>query len=130
MLNIGLGAGLIIIALTTQWIISKRLKNQRVSKVYSWIAWVFALLGGVAISTDLGPQIGITSAGAVIASIVMLLFIGADLADRRPDWLAFILICLVPTFMRMSGGGFGALFDVILMPPDAGVQLVGRALGM
>ena len=130
MFNVGIGAGLIIIALAAQYLISKRLKNQKVSKVYSWIAWVCAVLGGVAATTGIGNAVGISSAGAAIASLVMLLFIGVDIADRRPDWPAFILICLTPTFMRLTGGTLGQLYAAVLTPFDAVVAGMKTFLGM
>lgn len=130
MFNVGIGFGLVIIALAAQYLISKRLKNANVSKVYSWIAWVAAVLGGVAVTTDIGNAIGVSSGGAAIASIVMLLFIGVDIADRRPDWTAFILICLTPTFMRLTGGSLGQIFDAFLSPFDGIIAGLRTFLGM
>lgn len=130
MFNIGAGFGLIVIAITAQLIISKRLKNQKVSKIYSWVAWVGALLGGVGVTDQIGNAAGISAGGSAIASIIMLLFIAADLSDRRPDWLAFILICLTPTFMRLSAGTLGQIYDAILSVPDAILNGLGSFLGM
>lgn len=130
MFNVGIGFGLVIIALTTQYLISKRLKNQKVSRFYSWIAWANALLGGVGIATDIGNAVGVSAGGAAIASIAMLLFIGVDIADRRPDWPAFILICLTPAFMRLSGGTLGQIFDAVLMPFDGMIAGLRTFLGM
>lgn len=130
MFNVGIGFGLVIIALTAQYLISKRLKNQKVSKFYSWIAWGAAVLGGIAITADLGNAVGISAGGAAIASLTMLLFIGVDIADRRPDWTAFILICLAPTFMRLSGGTLGQIYDVILAPFDGIINGLRAFLGM
>lgn len=130
MFNVGAGLGLIIIALSAQYLIWKRLKNQKVSKFYSWVAWVFAVLGGVAVTGDLGNAVGVTAGGAAVASLVGLLFIGVDIADRRPDWLAFILIIVTPTMMRASGGTLGTLYDGILMPLDLLLGGLRGFLGM
>lgn len=130
MFNIGIGFGMIVIALTAQFLISKRLKNQKVSKFYSWLAWAFAVLGGIAVTNDVGNAVGISAGGAAIASIAMLLFIGVDIADRRPDWPAFILICLTPTFMRLSGGTLGLIYDTILAPFDGIIAGMRLFLGM
>lgn len=130
MLDVSLGVGLIAIALTAQWLISKRLKHQKVSKVVSWIAWIFAIVGGTAVTSDISDAIGVTSAGAAAASVVMLLFIVVDIADKRPDWLAFILICLAPTFMKLAGGGIGKVFDVLLAIPTWAAGQLAAFLGM
>lgn len=127
--NITFGTGLIIIALTAQYLIWKRSKNQRISKALSWVAWMCAAVGGSAVTGDLGSQVGVTAVGATVASWVMLLFILVDVADRRPDWLAFILICIAPTFMRMAGGGSGQIFNVLLMPLDFAAAGLGAFLG-
>ncbi|MEU8158067.1 hypothetical protein AB0B94_30810 [Micromonospora sp. NPDC048986] len=128
--EVGIGAGLIAVALAAQWLISKRLKNQKVSKIYSWIAWCLAVLGGVGITTGFGDAMGIGAGGAGIASLIMLLFIGVDIADRRPDWTAFILICLTPSFMRLSGGTLGQIYDGILTPFDGILSGFRSFLGM
>ncbi len=130
MLDVSLGAGLIAIALTAQWLISKRAKNQQVSKVISWIAWAFAVVGGTAVTADIQDTFGITSAGAAAASVVMLLFIVVDIADRRPDWLAFILITLAPTFMTLASGGIGKVFDLFLAIPRWAATQLASFLGM
>lgn len=129
-LHIGLGTALITIALSFQYLITKRIKHQKAKKVYAWIAWFFAAIGGAAIGTDLGHQLGVTSVGAIITSFVMLGFIVGDLLDHRPDWPAFILVTLAPTFMRLSGGGFGTFFHLLLAPLDALVKVVGGLFGM
>ncbi len=130
MFNVGAGVGLIIIALSAQYLIAKRLKHQKVSKFYSWVAWVFAVLGGVAVTGDLGDAVGITAGGAAIASLVGLLFIGVDIADKRPDWLAFALIIVTPTMMRASGGTIGVIYDGLLLPLDAILGGLRGFLGM
>lgn len=128
--KIGAGMGLIVLGLTAQFLIHKRLKNAKVSKFYSWIAWSGALLGGIAATTGISESLpGISGFGAFIAASVMLLFIGVDLADRRPDWLAFILIVFCPTFMRLSSGPVGKLFHGILAVGDKLVDVVAGALG-
>lgn len=128
-LHIGLGTAMIIIAFAYQWLVSKRVKHQQTRKLFAWTAWFFAAVGGAAIGTDIGHQLGISSVGAIVASFIMIGFIWADLRDHRPDWPAFILVTLAPTFMRLSGGGFGALFHLTLSPLDALVGLVGRLFG-
>jgi hypothetical protein len=130
MLNFSLGAGLIIIALTAQYLISKRLKHQKVSKAISWIAWILAIIGGTKAASDIGDAIGATSAGAVVVSCICLLFIVVDIADKRPDWLAFILIVITPAFMRASGGGAGSFFDLLLKVPDMAGDRLGAFLGI
>lgn len=130
MFDVTLGVGLLAVALTTQYLISKRLKHKGLRKGLAWVAWGLAVVGGTAVTADINPQIGVTSAGAVIASLVMLLFIAVDLADRRPDWLAFILICICPTFMRLSGGTAGQLFDMVLFIPQWAANGLAAFLGM
>lgn len=129
MIDVSLGAGLILIALTAQYLIWKRSKNQKMNKAISWIAWVFAVVGGTAVTADIQDTFGVTSAGAAFASIVMLLFIAVDIADRRPDWLAFILICLAPTFMTLAGGKIGNFFDFMLIVPRWAATNLATFLG-
>jgi vacuolar-type H+-ATPase subunit I/STV1 len=124
MWDVTLGAGLIIIALTAQYLLSRRAKNAKMGKFLSWVAWVCAVVGGTTVTVDVQDLVGVTSAGAAVASVIMLFFIAVDVADRRPDWLAFILICIAPTFMRLSGGGIGQIFDAVLWAPaQVGAQL-------
>lgn len=130
MFNVGIGFGLVIIAITAQFLISKRLKHQKVSKFFSWIAWGAALLGGVGMSSEFGNAVGISAGGAAIASIAAILFIVVDVADRRPDWPAFVLICLAPTLMRVSGGNLGNLYDALLTPFDGIISGLRVFLGM
>jgi hypothetical protein len=129
MLNIGLGAGLIIIGLAAQFLLSKRSKNNKVRQALSWVAWIFVAVGGEAVTADISSNLGVTSVGAAVASWVMLLFITVDVADKRPDWLAFILIAICPTFMRLAGGGSGQIFNVLLMPLDWAASGLGAFLG-
>lgn len=129
-MNVTLGGGLIIIALVAQWLISKRLKHQKVSKAISWVAWVLAVIGGTKAAADIGHAIGAGSAFAVVVSCVCLLFIVVDIADRRPDWLAFILIVIAPAFMRLSGGGAGKFFDLLLKVPELLGDRLGAFLGI
>jgi hypothetical protein len=130
MFSIGIGFGLVIIAITAQYLIAKRLKHQKVSKVFSWIAWGAALLGGVGMSSEFGNAIGLSAGGAAIASIAALLFIVVDVADRRPDWPAFLLICLAPTLMRFTGGTLGTIYDAALVPLDGILTGMRLFLGM
>ncbi|MER7166742.1 hypothetical protein ABT336_11860 [Micromonospora sp. NPDC000207] len=130
MFNVGIGFGLVIIAIAAQFLISKRLKHQRVSKWFSWIAWGAALLGGVGMSSEFGNAVGLSAGGAAVASLVALLFIVVDVADRRPDWPAFILICLTPTLMRITNGGLGGLYDAVLIPFDGIISGLRGFLGM
>jgi asparagine N-glycosylation enzyme membrane subunit Stt3 len=129
-MNLTLGGGLIIVALTAQYLISKRLKHQKVSKAISWVAWILAIIGGTKAAGDIGEAVGVGSASAVIVSCVCLLFIVVDIADRRPDWLAFILIVIAPAFMRASGGGAGRFFDLLLKLPELLGDRLGSFLGM
>lgn len=129
-MNVTLGGGLIIIALVAQYLISKRLKHQKVSKAISWVAWVLAVIGGTKAAADIGNAVGVGSASAVIVSCICLLFIIVDVADRRPDWLAFILIVIAPAFMRASGGGAGKFFDLLLMLPSLAGDKLGAFLGI
>lgn len=129
-MNITLGGGLIIVALTAQWLISKRLKHQKVSRVISWIAWALAVIGGTKAAADIGDALGAGAATAAIVSAVCLLFIVVDIADKRPDWLAFILIVVAPAFMRLSGGGIGKIYDGILAIPAAAGDQLGSFLGI
>lgn len=114
--EISIGAALVIIALTTQYVLTKRLKDGKARRYYAWFAWAMAYIGGVGIATDISSATGITVVGATVASFVMLAFIVADLWDKRPDWTAFILIILAPAFMSAVGGPVGAFFDLLLLP--------------
>lgn len=129
-MNITLGGGLILVALTAQYLISKRLKHAKVSKVVSWIAWALAIVGGTKAASDIGDAVGAGSATSVIVSLICLLFITVDIADKRPDWLAFILIVVTPAFMRLSGGGAGRVFDALLTVPAAAGDQLGKFLGI
>lgn len=129
MLDIGLGAGFIIIGFTAQFLLTKRVKHAKIGRVLSWIAWTCVAVGGEAVTTDIGTQLGVTGVGAAVASWVMVLFILVDVADRRPDWLAFILIGIAPSFMRMAGGWSGIIFDALLAPVDFAASLLGKFLG-
>ncbi len=130
MFNVGIGFGLVIIGITAQYLISKRLKHAKVSRVFSWIAWGAALLGGVGMSSEFGNAVGISAGGAAIASLAALMFIVVDVADRRPDWPAFILICLAPTLMRITNGGLGSAYDAVLSPFDGLIAGMRLFLGM
>lgn len=126
--TVTLGAGLIIIAFAAQFIIWKRLKDAKLRKLYSWIAWIADVLGGTAITLNVDDKLGVTSWGAFVASLVMLLFIAADLKDRRPDWPAFILIAICPSFLKVVSGPLGALCDLLLMPPTWVVNWLSTAV--
>jgi hypothetical protein len=129
MLDIGLGAGLIIIGLAAQFLLSKRSKNNKVRQALAWVAWVCVAVGGEAVTADIGSGLGVTAIGATVASWVMLLFIAVDVADKRPDWLAFILIAITPTFMRLAGGVSADIFDLLLMPLSWAADGLGMFLG-
>lgn len=118
---LGTSAGffLILIGFSAQYLIKKRLQDKKLRTVYMWIAWVFTLLGGEAISHTVGNSVGVTSAGAIAVSLVGLLVVAADVKDKRPDWPAVILVAILPWFMRLSGGGFGTVFAAILTPVQA-----------
>jgi FtsH-binding integral membrane protein len=125
MLNFGLGTGLIVIAFAAQYLLKKRNKNPKMARVLMWVAWVTAIVGGEAMSRQVGNSAGVTSAGAAVASVVMLFFLAVDVADKRPDWPAFFIAIIVPWFMRGTGGTVGQLFDALLAP----IQALGTALG-
>jgi hypothetical protein len=129
MLGLGIGGLLIAVGFVAQWLLKKRLQNPKVKRFYMWIAWVFALLGSAVAAPTTGNTIGITSAGAGVVSLGMLLALGVDLSDKRPDWPAFIFVVLVPWFMRWTGGQLGALFDVVLTPLAALGHLVLGLVG-
>ena len=130
MLNFGLGAALIIIGLTAQYLIKKRLRNAKVARVYAWIAWVFASLGGVAASSTVGNTVGVTATGAAVVSAVMLLVLIADVVDKRPDWPAFVIVVTVPWFMRLSGGTAGQFYTALLYPLDQANTVVSTFFGI
>lgn len=128
--ELSIGVVLITIALTSQYLLTKRVRHAKVRLVYSWLAWACAYAGGVAVAPDLGNAVGLTALGAFLVSCLLLLFIAADLADRRPDWLAFILICVAPAFMRGTPGPAGDLFDLLLLPGELLVELVTSMIGV
>lgn len=130
MLNFGFGLGMVIIAFAAQYVLKKRLKHPKVGRVFMWVAWVAAAIGGEAMSRQVGNTVGVTSAGAVVVSVVMMFFLAADLADKRPDWPAFFIIITVPWFMRLTGGGIGGIFDAILSPIQAAGSTISGFLGM
>lgn len=129
MLGFGVGATLILIGFTAQWLLKKRLQNAKFRQFYMWVAWSMALLGSAVVSPTVGNSIGITSVGAAVVSVLMLLALGVDFADKRPDWPAFFIIVLVPWFMQYTGGKLGQFFDVILLPLNQLGQLVLAILG-
>ncbi len=121
MLNFTFGTGMIIIAFAAQYLLKKRVKHQKVGRALMWIAWITATIGGEAWSRNIGNTVGVTSTGAAVVAIVMLFFLAVDVADKRPDWPAFIITVTAPWFMRLTGGGIGAVFDALLTP----IQYVG-----
>ncbi len=127
MLGLGIGALLIAIGFTAQWLLKKRLHNGKLKTIYMWIAWGFAVLGSaVAAPVTGGNTVGITSVGAGAVSVIMLLALAVDLADKRPDWPAFFIVVAVPWFMRWTGGTLGTLFDAVLAPLNAmGLAVLG-----
>lgn len=130
MLNFGFGLGMVIIAFAAQYVLKKRLKHPKVGRVFMWIAWVTAAVGGEAMSREVGNTVGITSAGAIVVSVVMMFFLIADLADKRPDWPAFFIIITMPWFMRLTGGDIGQIFDAVLSPIQAIGSWLAARLGM
>lgn len=129
-LNVSFGSGALILAFAAEWVLKKRTKHPKVSRALMWIAWVFALVGGESVSREFPNTMGVTSAGAAVVTIVMLFFIAADVADKRPDWTAMILTATVPWFMRLTGGTIGHLFAAVLSPVQALGLLISGALGM
>lgn len=124
MLNFGFGLGMVIIAFAAQYVLKKRSKHPKVSRALMWLAWAAATIGGEAMSRQVGNTAGVTSGGAAVVSMVMLIVLIVDVADKRPDWPAFIITITAPWFMRLCGGGIGTFFDAVLAP----VQSVGSAL--
>jgi len=124
MLNVGFGLGMVIIAVTFQYMLKKRLKHQKVSRAFMWFAWVFAAIGGEAMSRQVGNTAGVTSAGASLVAFVGLIVLVVDVADKRPDWPAFIVTITMPWFMRLAGGSIGGIYDAILSP----IQAIGRTI--
>jgi hypothetical protein len=129
-LNFGFGVGMVIIAFAAQYLLKKRLKHPRIARGFMWIAWVTATIGGEAMSRQVGNTAGITSRGAAVVSIVMLFFLIVDVADKRPDWPAFIITITVPFFMRLTGGVAGHVFATILAPVQALGTILAGWLGM
>jgi hypothetical protein len=125
MLGLGAGGGLIIIAFAAQWLIKKRLKNPKFQTFFRWVAWIFAVLGSAIAAPLTGNSIGVTSIGAGVVSCVLILGIVCDLADKRPDWPAFIMIVILPWTMRWTGGIVGTVFDAALTP----ASYLGNAIG-
>ena len=130
MLNFGFGAGMVIIAFAAQYLLKKRLKQPKVARVFMWIAWITATIGGEAMSRQVANSAGVTSAGAAVVSIVMLFFLVVDVADKRPDWPAFFITITVPWFMRLTGGELGVFFDAILAPVQQAGSTLAGLLGM
>ena len=126
---ITIGVGLLVIALFAQWLITKRAKDQKTRQHLSWIAWVAALIGGTAAASDWGEAVGINSLGAGVVSVLGLLLLYVDLKDKRPDWLAFGVICVLPTFMKLTSGPVGDLFDLVLMAPGSAAQALAAGFG-
>jgi uncharacterized membrane protein YhaH (DUF805 family) len=130
-LDISIGVGLLIIALTAQVLIWKRLQDAKLRTVYAWIAWTFAVIGGTAMSSSVGSSLGITGSAAIFMSLMLVLILIVDLKDHRPDWPAFVIIIVLPTLMRLSNPGpIGDLFALVLKVPDFGVQLLMTAFGV
>ncbi len=130
MLNFGFGLGMVIIAVAAQYVLKKRAKHPQVSRALMWMAWITATIGGEAMSRQVGNTAGVTSGGAAIVSVVMLIVLIVDVADKRPDWPAFIITITAPWFMRLTGGGIGGIFDAILSPVQAVGSTIASFLGM
>lgn len=129
MIPITVGTGLLAIGFTAQWVIKKRLQDKALKQIYMWIAWLFAIGGGLSISINVGQQLGVTGLGASVVSAVGLLFLAADLKDKRPDWPAFFLAAILPMFMQLSSGPLGAVFHAILTPLKALAAYLGASIG-
>lgn len=112
--SLTVGAAFAIIAVFSQWLVKKRARDKGVAKVLLWCGWVFAALGGEALSRELPNTIGVSSLGAVVVSLAMLGLIIVDVKDGRPDWPAMLCVLAAPFFMRLAGGTAGQLFDTIL----------------
>jgi len=126
---ITIGTGLLLIAFTAQWVLKKKLQDKGLRTVYMWIAWIFAIAGGLSISTDVGRQIGLTGLGASIVSFLGLLLLAADLKDKRPDWGAFLLAAVLPLLMKLSSGPLGQIYKVLLFPFQALAAWIGHGFG-
>lgn len=130
MLNFSFGVAMVVIACAAQWLLKKRVKHQKVGRALMWIAWIFAAIGGEAMSRQVGNSAGVTSSGAAVVAIVMIFVLVVDVADKRPDWPAFIVTITAPWFMRAAGGGAGSIYDAILAPVQALGTTVARFLGI
>jgi hypothetical protein len=128
-IEITIGAAFIIIALASQFILWKRAKDNTMRRILAWLAWSFGYIGGCAVATDIGATTGITTVGAFVASIIMLIVIMVDIRDKRPDWPAFILIILVPAFLNLVGGWLGDLFGLLLLPGSIAASGLATAIG-
>lgn len=129
MIPITVGTGLLAIGFTAQWVIKRRLQDKALKQIYMWIAWLFAIGGGLSISVNVGQQLGVTGLGASVVSAVGLLFLAADLKDKRPDWPAFFLAAILPMFMQLSGGPLGTIFHAVLTPLKAVAAYLGNGIG-
>src|SRR3954471_5200101 len=109
MFGLGIGAFLIAVGFIAEWLLKKRLQNTKAKRFYMWVAWIFTALGAVLVAPVV-PSFGISAAGAGAVSLAMLLVLGVDLVDRRPDWPAFFIIVALPSFMRWTGGPLGRFF--------------------
>lgn len=127
--SVSLGTGLLIIGFTAQYLIKHRLKHEKLKRTYSWIAWGFAILGGTAVGLSVASQTGVTAAGAAVVSVVGLLALAVDFADKRPDWPAFFIAVVLPSFMQAASGPAGNIFHVLLAVPTAVNVYVGSLLG-
>jgi hypothetical protein len=114
--RIGIGTAMILIGLFCGWIIKKRVRHKALAQYLLWMAWIFVALGGEAASHTVKNTYGVGAGGAAFVSVVGLILVVVDLADRRPDWTAILVIIILPWFMRLSGGTIGQFFNLLLAP--------------
>lgn len=129
MFQIGIGTGLLAIGFLAQYVIKKRLQDKTLKVAYMWVAWICAVMGGLSVSTDVGSRIGLTGWGASVVSILGLIWLAADLKDKRPDWGAFYLAAILPLTMRLAGGPVGQFFQFLLSPFQALALFMASGLG-
>lgn len=111
-LTIGGAAGLLAIAVVAQWLLKKRAQHKGARVGLMWIAWGFAVAGGLALSVPWGSTAGITRTGAAVIAAVGIMVLVVDVLDKRPDWPAFACAALVPSFIAFAGGTSSVITEI------------------
>lgn len=101
---VGSAVGLLAIAVVAQWLLKKRAQHKGARVGLMWIAWGFAVAGGLALSVPWGSAAGMTRTGAAVVAVVGLMVLIVDVLDKRPDWPAFACAALVPSMIAFAGG--------------------------